>query len=90
MTDYHHSIEDVYPDYANIFLLDENDECHGVGYVELRTVTVIDSLDPERYHEVERWFCFEHIGGFLDGDVQDVTGYATREEALGKFLLEAR
>lgn len=87
---YHHLIENVQPDYAEIYLLDESDDCHGIGYVVRKLVKVIDSLDPERYHEVERWFCFEHDGHFLGRHVQEVTGYATREEALSKFLLEER
>jgi hypothetical protein len=85
-----HVIENVQPDYAEIYLLDDEDECHGIGYVWLEDVTVIDSLDPERYHMVKRWFCYEHDGCFLGRDVQEVTGYATREEALSKFMLDER
>lgn len=87
---YHRLVENVQEDYAEIYLMDERGECHGIGYVVRKSVAVIDSLDPEQYHEVERWFCHEHDGYFLDSDIQDVTGYATREEALGKFMLEER
>lgn len=87
---YHHLIENVQEDYAEIYLMDERDECHGIGYVIRKPVKVIDSLDPEEYYEVERWFCVEHDGYFLAPDAQQVTGYATREEALGKFMLEER